>query len=59
MLRTAGHVANAAKARAEGMYGGDLSAPAPRSDDLVGRPKGFGSDFISAVFTMKGETMPT
>eukprot|EP01044_Picomonas_judraskeda_P021688 COSAG03_NODE_5178_length_1324_cov_1.373878_3_plen_206_part_00 len=54
-----GHVANAAKARAEGMYGGDLSGPAPLSDSLVGQPKGFGSDFISAVFTMKGQTMPT
>jgi hypothetical protein len=33
--------------------------PAPLSDSLVGRPKGFGSDFISAVFTLKGETMST
>ena len=54
-----GHVANAAKARAEGMYGGDLSGPAPMSDYLVGQPKGFGSEFIQAVFTAKGETLPT
>ena len=51
--------ASAAKARAEGMYGGNLSAPAPASDDLVARPKGFGSKFIQDVFTMKGDTLPT
>ena len=41
------------------MYGGNLSAPAPASDDLVARPKGFGSKFIQDVFTMKGDTLPT
>jgi hypothetical protein len=41
------------------MYGGDLSGPSPMADTLVGLPKGFGSEFIGSVFTMKGETMAT